>query len=234
MMGSVSTIESLGLVDGPGIRCVVFLNFCKLRCLYCHNPETWEMGLLNYTPSQLVEKIKRYKPYFGENGGVTFSGGEPLLQPKFLIECCKLLKEEGIHIALDTAGVGTSFDKDILSLVDLVIFDIKHIESKDYKYLTGYNINESINFIKLLNESKKDVWLRQVIIPNFNDTHEYILEFSLFIRQIKNVKKVEFIPYHKLGSEKYEKLGIENHFKDVLPMNSKEVQKLYEYFLKIR
>ncbi len=234
MMGSISTIESLGLVDGPGIRCVVFLNGCKLRCLYCHNPETWKMGKLNYEASKLVSKIKRYKPYFGEEGGVTFSGGEPLLQPKFLIECCNLLKKENIHIALDTAGVGVSDISEILSLVDLVILDIKHVTSDGYKYLTGLDIDEVESFIELLNKSGKEVWLRQVIVPDLTDSYEYINEFSLYIRKIKNVSKVEFIPYHKLGTEKYEELNIVNPMKDVLEVKQELVNDLYNHFKKIR
>ncbi len=232
MMGSVSTIESLGLVDGPGIRCVVFLNSCKLRCLYCHNPETWRMGMLNYTPEQLVERVKRYKSYFDKNGGVTFSGGEPLLQPDFLIKCCKLLKEENIHIALDTAGVGIGKEKEILELVDLVILDIKHVEKEGYKFLTGYKIDDSLNFIKLLNKSNKKVWLRQVIVPKVTDSYEYVDKFINFIKQIDNVEKVEFIPYHKLGSEKYEELGLENPMEHMPPMNIKKTKELYDYFIK--
>ena len=132
--GSVKKIETLGLVDGPGIRTVVFLSGCKLRCKYCHNPEMWQIEAPNYTPEELVKRIIRNKPYFdSSNGGVTFSGGEPLLQSKFLIEVFKLLKKENIHIALDTSGVGTGEYEEILSYVDLVLFDIKHTIPNEYK-----------------------------------------------------------------------------------------------------
>ena len=148
MKVSVNSIETFGLVDGPGIRTVIFLNGCKLRCLYCHNPEMWKMGSLNYTADELVAKIIRNKPYFKRNhGGVTFSGGEPLLQIDFLIDICKKLKSENIHIAIDTAGVGIGKYEELLSLIDLVILDIKHPNKEEYKKLTGLDISESEKFI---------------------------------------------------------------------------------------
>ena len=136
--GSIKKIETFGLVDGPGIRTVVFFTGCKLRCKYCHNPEMWNMQEPNYTPQQLVDRIIRNKPYFEKsNGGVTFSGGEPLLQSNFLIEVCKLLRKENIHIALDTSGVGNGNYDEILSYIDLVLLDIKHVTKEGYKELTG-------------------------------------------------------------------------------------------------
>ena len=159
--GSISKIETLGLVDGPGIRTVVFLSGCKLRCKYCHNPEMWKLSEPNYTPEELVKKIIRYKPYYKRNGGgVTFSGGEPLIQSEFLLETCKLLKKENIHITLDTSGVGNGNYEEILSYIDLVLFDIKHVTSKGYKDITGHNIDESIKFIDALNKSNKPVIIR--------------------------------------------------------------------------
>ena len=138
--GSVDSIETFGLVDGPGIRTVVFLTGCKLRCKYCHNPEMWHLGKYNYTPSELAERILRNKNYFQRNnGGVTFSGGEPLLQSKFIIEVCKILKKENIHVALDTAGVGNGDYEEVLKYVDLVLLDIKHTNSIEYKELTGHS-----------------------------------------------------------------------------------------------
>ena len=151
--GSVKKIETFGLVDGPGIRTVIFLTGCKLRCKYCHNPEMWIMQKANYTPEELAKKILRNKPYFKRNnGGVTFSGGEPLLQSEFIIEVCKLLKKEGIHIALDTSGVGNGNYEEILSYIDLVILDIKHVTESGYKELTNHNIDESLRFIEALNK----------------------------------------------------------------------------------
>ena len=167
--GSVNSIETMGLVDGPGIRTVVFLNSCFLRCKYCHNPETWKMGNKNMTVDELVQKVLRNKPYFKNGGGVTFSGGEPLLQDEFLLECCKRLKEEGIHIAIDTAGYTLNNPEEILKYVDLVLLDIKHTSKEGFKALTGGNKDIQDNFIKILNKSHKKVWIRQVIVPGAMD-----------------------------------------------------------------
>ena len=208
--GSVFQIESFGLVDGPGIRTVVFLTGCKLRCLFCHNPEMFKKGVDNYTPEELFNKIIRNKPYFKRNnGGVTFSGGEPLLQSDFVIETCKLLKKENIHIALDTAGVGNGNYEEILSLVDLVIFDIKAIDPKKYEYITCNKIDESLKFLDICQKMQKDLWIRQVIVPGINDTDEYITELANFIKQLKNVLKVELLPYHTMAIDKYKKLNID-------------------------
>lgn len=208
--GSVFQIESFGLVDGPGIRTVVFLTGCKLRCLFCHNPEMFKKGVDNYTPEELFNKIIRNKPYFKRNnGGVTFSGGEPLLQSDFVIETCKLLKKENIHIALDTAGVGNGNYEEILSLVDLVIFDIKAIDPKKYEYITSNKIDESLKFLDICQKMQKDLWIRQVIVPGINDTEEYILKLANFISELKNVLKVELLPYHTMAIDKYKKLNID-------------------------
>ena len=218
--GSVFQIESFGLVDGPGIRTVVFLTGCKLRCLFCHNPEMFKKGVDNYTPEELFNKIIRNKPYFKRNnGGVTFSGGEPLLQSDFVIETCKLLKKENIHIALDTAGVGNGNYEEILSLVDLVIFDIKALDSKNYEYITGHKIDESLKFLDICQKMQKDLWIRQVIVPGINDTEEYILELAKFISKLKNVKKVELLPYHTMALDKYKKLNIDYKLKDTPDMD---------------
>lgn len=231
--GSVNSIESMGLVDGPGVRVVVFLSGCKLRCKYCHNPEMWTMGEYNYTPEELVKKIINFKPYFKNSGGVTFSGGEPLIQSEFLIETCKLLKKENIHIALDTSGVGNGNYEEILKYIDLVLFDIKHVDKDKYLYLTGKGIDESSEFLKNLQKQNKDIWIRQVIVPDFNDNLEYIKDLANFLKTLKNIKRIDFLPYHKLGDKKYEKLGIYNPFKDKKEMDKKECEKLYNEFIKL-
>ena len=234
MQASVNSIETFGLVDGPGIRTVIFLNGCMLRCLYCHNPETWQMGNKNYTVDELVAKILRNKPYFKRNnGGVTFSGGEPLLQVDFLLEICKKLKEEGIHIALDTAGVGVGKYEEILSLIDLVLLDIKHSNKDGYKKLTGMDISESEKFIEYLNKSGKPVWIRQVIVPGIMDNDKYLQELAVYLLKIKNIEKIEFLPFHHLGFSKYENLKLENPLKNVTEMNVENCQKLYERFMNI-
>lgn len=231
--GAIDSIETFGLVDGPGIRTVVFLSGCKLRCKYCHNPEMWVRGELNYTPQELAQKILRNKNYFKRNGGVTFSGGEPLLQDKFIINVAKILKKENIHIALDTAGVGNGDYEEILKVVDLVILDIKHVNRYYYYDLTGQKMDESLNFIDALNKSGKPVWIRQVIVPGIMDNTDYITKLSSMIHKIKNVEKIEFLPYHKLGSEKYVKLGIKDPYKKLEEMDKEKCNELYQEFLEI-
>ena len=229
--GSVDSIETFGLVDGPGIRTVVFLNGCKLRCKYCHNPEMWIRRKDNYTPKDLATKILRNKNYLINGGGVTFSGGEPLLQSNFIIETAKLLKKENIHIALDTAGVGNGNYEEILKWIDLVILDIKHTERKEYKELTGHPIDDSLEFIKELNKSNKKVWIRQVVVPSLMDNETYIQSLVKTIKGINNVERIDFLPYHKLGSEKYIKLGINNPYLKMPEMNKEKCEKLYQKFM---
>lgn len=230
--GSIDSIESLGLYDGPGIRVVVFMNGCKLRCKYCHNPEMWVKRNDNITSDELVDKIKRFKSYIKNTGGVTFSGGEPLLQPDFLIDCCKKLKKEGFNIVLDTAGVGVGKYNEILENVDLIIFDVKHAVSSEYLKLTGTNIDESEKFLEIARSMNKKFWVRQVIIPGVTDNIGYIKTLKKYINdKISNVEKVEFLPYHKLGQEKYEALGMDYPYKDKKEMDKDECEKLYKLFL---
>lgn len=234
MGACVNSIETFGLVDGPGIRTVIFLNGCKLRCKFCHNPETWSMGKANYTTDELVAKILRNKPYFKRNnGGVTFSGGEPLLQIGFLLDICKKLKEAGVHIALDTSGVGIGKYDEILSLVDLVLLDIKHPNKEGYKNLTGLGIAESERFIDCLNKSEKPVWIRQVIVPGIMDNDEYLMELAKYLQKIKNIEKIEFLPFHHLGFNKYVELKLDNPLKDVPEMDTLKCQELHQKFMKI-
>ena len=231
MKASVDSIESFGLVDGPGIRTVVFLSGCKLRCKYCHNPEMWVKGKENYTVEELVKKILRNKPYFKRNnGGVTFSGGEPLLQIDFLLEVCKVLKKEGIHIALDTAGVGIGKYDELLPYIDLVLLDIKHITEEGYLDLTGQTMEEFYKFVDSLNKNGTKVWIRQVIVPDVNDTYEYVGELASFLKQIENIEKVEFLPYHKMGDEKYQKLGLTNPYIEKEAMNKEKCEELKKLF----
>ena len=170
VMGSINSIESFGLVDGPGIRTVVFLNGCKLRCKFCHNPEMWIKGEYNYTVDELVNKIIRNKPYFSNNGGVTFSGGEPLLQSDFLIEVCKKLKKGNIHICLDTAGVG-EIKEELFNYIDLIILDIKHVDEDDYKNMTLRKMDDFNNFVNFIN--KKYQTLANLLFRNFYALGEY-------------------------------------------------------------
>ncbi len=231
--GSVNSIETMGLVDGPGIRTVVFLNSCLLRCKYCHNPETWKMGNKNMTVEELVEKVLRNKPYFKNNGGVTFSGGEPLLQNEFLLECCKRLKEENIHIAIDTAGYTPNNVDEILKYVDLVLLDIKHTSKDGFKAITGGNKDIQDKFIEHLNKSGKKIWIRQVIVPGIMDNDEYLESLVKTIKNIRNVERIDFLPYHKLGREKYITMDINYPLEDTPEMNKDKCIELYNKFIEL-
>ncbi len=234
MLGKINSFETMGLVDGPGIRFVVFMQGCELRCIYCHNPDTWDKN--SYTqeifPSELVEKIKRYKPYFGDDGGVTFSGGEPLLQPMFLLECLKLCKENGIHTALDTAGFGFGNYDEILKYTDLVILDIKAVEEDEYKYLTGQNMNNFKVFLNACQKNNTPLWIRQVIIPQINDDEKHIYLLKNFIKTLKNVKKVELLPYKTIGAIKYKTLNIKYRLDSVPEMDEEKCKQLENLLLK--
>lgn len=233
MKGSVDSIETFGLVDGPGIRTVIFLNGCSLRCKFCHNPETWKIKDLNYTSEEIVEKVKRNKPYFNNGGGVTFSGGEPLIQYEYLVNTCKLLKKEDIHIAIDTAGIGNGDYIELFNTVDMVLLDIKHIEREGFKIITGTDrYLDFMEFVKQLNKTNLEVWIRQVIVPSVNDNSEYIKKLSRFIKEnINNVARVDFLPYHKMGVEKYIKLGLEDPLSGVSAMDKDKCDLLYKEFL---
>lgn len=227
MIGKVNSIETMGLVDGPGVRFVVFMQGCPLRCKFCHNPETWKLNAKadTYTPEELIKKILNYKPYFKHNGGVTFSGGEPLMQKDFLLECLKLCKKNNIHTCLDTAGSIIDCEE-ILKYTDLVLLDIKGTNKINYKEMTNGNFENSIKFIKLCEQLNKKLWLRVVIVPGINDTKEYVKELISFVKPIKNVEKIEFLPYHTLGVHKYEDLNITYKLKNVPSMDKDKCKDL--------
>lgn len=231
MQGTVNSIESFGTVDGPGVRCVVFLQGCSLRCKFCHNPETWMVSKPNYSVDELVNKILRYKNYFGSDGGVTFSGGEPLLQADFVNEVCIRLHQENIHVAIDTAGIGQYQDK--LNNIDLVLFDIKDINQERYQALTGGDFNKSIEFVQYVKKINKPFWLRLVIVPGVNDNYAFMDELKIYYDKYfkdANVQKIEFLPFHQSAKDKYKKLGINYSYQDLPAMDVSECQKLYEYF----
>lgn len=226
ILGNIDSFESMGLVDGPGVRFVVFMQGCPLRCAYCHNPETWsDEKKIQMTPSDLVKKILKYKPYFGDEGGVTFSGGEPLHQPEFLLEALKECKKNGIHTCLDTSGAGENHDE-ILDYCDLIILDVKELDEEKYKKLTGQNMDWFKNFLKKCQEKHKKMWLRQVIVPGYNDTEESVLKLKDFVSKLHNIEKVELLPYHSMAKEKYKKLGIKYRLENVLDMNKEKCKKL--------
>ncbi len=210
MKGYIHSVQSMGTVDGPGVRTVVFGGGCLLRCSYCHNPDTWDVSSMEqYDVETLSEKIMRYYPYI-KNGGVTFSGGEPLCQAEFFLELGKSLKKNGLHIALDTSGHCCNKKADeLIDLCDLVILDIKFTNETDYKNHTGGSLKTVIEFLKQLEKSDKSVWIRQVIVPDLNDSEENILKLAEIVRAYKNIEKVELLPFKKLCLEKYKSLGIE-------------------------
>ena len=208
MIGRIHSIETMGLVDGPGIRTVVFLQGCSLRCQYCHNPDTWAFnGGTEYTPEELVAFIKRFKPYFDKSGGgVTFSGGEPLLQAGFLAEVLKLCKEQKIHTCIDTAGYGLGKYDEILQYTDLVLYDVKHFLADKYREITGQDITKSLCFLEALKQSQTKIWIRHVAVPGLTDRYEHLAYLKDYIKTIPMVEKVEILPYHLLGVNKYEKM----------------------------
>ncbi|WP_459481755.1 pyruvate formate-lyase-activating protein [Clostridium saccharoperbutylacetonicum] len=228
-VGKIHSIETMGLVDGPGIRVVVFLQGCALRCKFCHNPDTWTMnGGEEYTPEQLVKKIERFKSYFSSSGGgVTFSGGEPLRQPEFLLECLKLCKSKGINTCIDTAGYGFGDYDEILKYTDLVLFDIKHITREGYKNITLMEIDESLNFLEAMKRNNTKMWIRHVVVPGITDGVEHLNELKEYIDTIPNVEKVELLPYHLLGKNKYDTLEIKYPLEGVKAMD-KDLLKKYQ------
>ena len=211
IIGKISSIETMGLVDGPGVRTVIFMQGCPLRCKYCHNPETWDplrQGY-EYTPEELAACILRYKNYM-KHGGVTFSGGEPLLQAEFLSLTSEILKKNEIHICLDTSGA--------------VILDLKAVDPAQYKEITGKRMEPFLAFLELLQHKNKKLWLRTVIVPGINNEPSQIAAIQKFANRIKNVEKIEFLPYHKMGVQKYQKLGISYPLEGTPELTEDEIQ----------
>ena len=216
-MGKIHSLESFGAVDGPGIRYVVFLQGCPMRCAYCHNPDTWDCNAgQEMSVEELLCEITKYRHYFGKDGGVTITGGEPLMQLDFLTELLIALKKENINTCLDTSGI--LFDRSnkalfkkittMLDYVDLVLLDIKHMFDDNHKALTKHSNKNILDFARYLDEIKKPVWIRHVLVPGYTDDREHLVALREFIDTLHNVEKVEILPYHTLGVSKYEKLGI--------------------------
>ncbi len=235
MKGRLHSIETFGAVDGPGIRTVFFLQGCPARCAYCHNPDTWnEYGGSEIDVDEVVYRAKRGIPYYGEDGGVTFSGGEPLLQGRFLLEAIEALNEEGIGSAIDTSG--TYFDEyseAAIAASNLVLLDIKHIDPSKFYELTGCEQGPLFKLIEVINRLEKPIWIRQVIVPGFNDDEDYIKALNEFLDQIKTIRKVELLGYHNMAEPKYEKLGINYKLKGLKPMNPEKLQRLSEMTINV-
>lgn len=226
--GRIHSFESLGAVDGPGIRFVVFMQGCHLKCKYCQNRDTWDINSgEQYTVKQVVEKIMRYKNYIvASNGGVTLSGGEPLLQQDFVISLFQELKKQNISTCLDTSGMFTITDKikQIVDLTDIFLLDIKSINDETCKWLTGSSNKLELEFAKYINEKNKRIWIRQVLVPGITDKKEDLLKLKEFLKTI-NVEKFEFLPYHDLGKYKWEKLGLPYELEDVRVASNKDVER---------
>ena len=228
----VHSIESFGSADGPGVRFLVFLQGCNMRCKYCHNPDTWANSkeTMEMTPQEALEKALKYKTYWGNEGGITISGGEPLLQIDFLIELFKLAKKEGVNTCIDTSGANFTreepfFNKfnELMKYTDLLLLDIKHIDSQKHKELTGKPNDNILDMAKYLSDINKSVWIRHVLVPGISDVDEYLIELDKFISSLNNVKKVEVLPYHTLGTFKWEELNIPYQLEGVNPPSQERV-----------
>ena len=241
--GRIHSFQSLGAVDGPGLRFVVFLQGCPMRCMYCHNPDTWlPAGGTEYTVREVVQKILRYRTYFGKEGGVTVSGGEALLQAEFVTELFRALKAEGIHTCLDTSGVlrsGSGDDlqdddstvveqtlSDLLSVTDLVICDIKFTTEKDYLAHAGGSLSSVLSFLSLTQTAGVSLWVRHVVVPGFTDSEEEVRAMVNLARQYNNLKRIELLPFRKLCVTKYEQLGIPFRCADIPECDEATISRL--------
>lgn len=232
LKGYVHSLESFGSVDGPGVRYVIFLTGCAMRCQFCHNPDTWNMqaGTL-YTTDELLKTAMRYRTYWGEKGGITVSGGEPLLQIEFLTELFRKAKEQGIHTTLDTSGNPFTreepfFEKmqELMKYTDLVMLDIKHIDDEKHKVLTGCTNENILDMAKYLDEIGKPVWIRHVLVPERSDEDAALEKLHEFIAGLGNVEKVEVLPYHTLGAYKWKELGYEYPLEGIDPPTKERVE----------
>ncbi|TCJ03482.1 pyruvate formate-lyase-activating protein [Cytobacillus praedii] len=226
MIGNIHSIETFGTVDGPGIRYVVFTQGCLLRCQYCHNADTWEIGTgKQMSVSEIMSELHSYLPFIeASGGGITVSGGEPLLQIPFLIELFKKCKEAGIHTTIDSSGGCYSNSplfqeqlKVLLQYTDLVLLDLKQIDKEKHKRLTGLTNEHILTFARYLSENEIPVWIRHVLVPTISDDEQDLIKLGKFIRSLTNVEKVEVLPYHKLGVYKWEALGLEYPLKEIEP-----------------
>lgn len=223
----VHSVESFGTVDGPGIRFVLFLQGCHLQCKYCHNRDTWDMKGGSYKSlDEIFNKIMNYKNYICPNGGVTITGGEPLLQAKFIFELFTKLRKQNIHTCIDTSGMValTEDIKKVLSVTNLVLLDIKHIDHEKCKKLVGFSNKLELDFAKYLNDNHIPIWIRQVLIPGYTDDEQDLLKLKDFIASLKMVQKVELLPYHDMGKFKWKKLGMKYELEGVRPANSQDIK----------
>ena len=224
----IHSIETCGTLDGPGVRFVLFMQGCHLKCKYCQNRDTWDVnsGKIK-TLDEIFNEIMKYKNYICPDGGVTVSGGEPLLQPKFLIELFKKLKAENIHTCIDTSGMFdiTEDIKELLQYTDLVLLDIKHIDTNKCKDLVGSYNDKELEFAKYLSNNGIHMWIRQVLVPGYTDDEQDLLKLKEFISTLKNVDRFEFLPYHDMGKYKWDKLGVKYELEGVRVANDDDVNR---------
>ena len=236
MQGYIHSKESFGTVDGPGVRFVVFFSGCPMRCAYCHNPDTWKMEDGTLTESQdIINDFMRNKTFY-KTGGITATGGEPMLQMDFLIELFENAKKQGIHTCLDTSGVMFDFeDKDklakvdrLLASTDLVMLDIKHINDEEHVELTGHSNKNILEFAKYIGEKGVSLRIRHVVVPGITFNAKYLKELGAFIKTLDNVEKIEILPYHSMGKVKYDNLEMEYKLKDVPQLTKDEAARAYK------
>ncbi|MGL4253718.1 MAG: pyruvate formate-lyase-activating protein [Fusobacteriaceae bacterium] len=233
MTGRIHSKESFGTVDGPGIRYVLFLQGCPLRCKFCHNPDTWEFGSGKFqeTPEETVKEILKYKNFFRNGGGLTITGGDPLMQPEFIKEVYRLCKENGIHTALDTSGcLFNDKAKEVLEYVDLVLLDIKSIDPDVYRDLTKFEQEPTLKFAEYLKEKNIKTWIRHVIVPGITDDDENLAKLADYVKTLPNVELVELLPYHTLGEFKYDEMGLEYPLKGVEALSRERLENAREIF----
>ncbi|MCU4158049.1 pyruvate formate lyase-activating protein [Carboxylicivirga sp. A043] len=228
----VHSFESLGTYDGPGIRLVAFLQGCNFKCLYCANADTIELkGGTETSADEIVSMAKNQKPFFGKKGGLTFSGGEPLIQAKQLLPVVKALKEEGFHVCIDTNGSILNDDvKAVLEYTDIVLLDIKHINKEQHQLLTGKKNDNTLAFVEYLRSISKPVWLRYVLVPGYSDNHEHLHQLGEYFKAFDNIEKLEIQPYHELGAHKYEHLGWQYQLKDVKANTPEQLETAFNIF----
>lgn len=237
----VHSLESFGAADGPGVRYVIFLQGCNMRCKYCHNPDSWDIsGGTEITAEELISKALRYKAYWKGEGGITVSGGEPLLQIDFLIEFFRLAKEHDINTVIDTSGSPFThsepfFSKfaDLMKYTDLLLLDIKEINPQRHQKITGRDNKNILEMAEYLSEINKPVWIRHVIVPQYSDFDDDLKKLSEFIKSLKNVKRVEILPLHTLGIHKWKLLGIPYELKNIDPPSAERIKNAEEIFTKM-
>lgn len=231
MKGLIHSFETFGTKDGPGVRFVFFLQGCPLRCLYCHNADTWSMKNPKYelTPQEAFNEVLKVKEFV--KGGVTVSGGEPLLQADFILELFKLCKANNMHTAVDTSGFLLNDKiKEVLRYSNLVLLDIKHINPNKYKELTAKPLEPTLRFIEYLSSIDKPVWLRYVLVPGFTDDEKDLNDWAKYVSQFTNVERVDILPFHQMGIHKWQQLGKDYKLKDVKPPSAGEVEKAEHIF----